>query len=144
MDRLTKILFTTSAKVVGGRNGHVTSESGRFDIEVAKPESMGGLGGDDKSNPEEFFACGYAACFGGAMEHVASTRKLEIEKPEVQAQVSFGLCDSGVAVAVHLNGKISNLDDEMVMDIMTEAHEKVCPYSKATRGNIEVTLGLLS
>jgi Ohr subfamily peroxiredoxin len=143
MDKLNKVLFTTSAKVVGGRNGHVTSKSGLFDIEVAKPKSMGGPGGDDKSNPEEFFACGYAACFGGAMEHVAETRKLEISKPEVQAKVSFGLTDSGVAIAVQLNGQIENIDDEVVLDIMKEAHEKVCPYSKATRGNIEVTLGLL-
>ena len=143
MDKLNKVLFTTSAKVVGGRNGHVTSESGLFDIDVAKPEAMGGPGGADKSNPEEFFACGYAACFGGAMEHVASTRKLDIGKPEVEAKVSFGVTESGVAIAVHLNGKLAGFEDDVVMDIMTEAHEKVCPYSKATRGNIEVTLGLL-
>ena len=142
MDKLNKVLYSVFATAVDGRNGHVVSESGRLDYKLAKPESMGGPGGDH-TNPEELFACGYAACFGGAMEYVAAQREIEIETPSVRANVHFGATDSGVALAVNIDAKIPNLSDELVHEIMNEAHEKVCPYSKATRGNIEVTLGLL-
>ena len=142
MEKLNKVLYTTHATAVDGRAGHVTSESGRLDFDLAKPESMGGTG-DDRTNPEELFACGYAACFGGAIEHVAKTRKLDIGSPTVKAEVSFGLNDSGVGLGVKIYGKINNVDKATAMDIMNEAHEKVCPYSKATRGNIEVEIGLM-
>lgn len=142
MEKLNKVLYTISATAVDGRDGKVKSESGRMDLDLAKPESMGGPGGD-KVNPEELFACGYAACFGGAVEYVAKTRGVDVGSPTVKVSVSFGATDSGVGLAAKIEGGMSNVDDDTAMDIMREAHEKVCPYSKATRGNIEVTLGLL-
>ncbi len=142
MEKLNKVLYTTSATATNGRTGDVKSESGRLDFKLAKPESMGGSG-EDRTNPEELFACGYAACFGGAIEHVAKTRKLDVGSPEVKATVHFGLNDSGVGLAVDIRGRMENVDDDTALDILNEAHEKVCPYSKATRGNIEVTIGLL-
>ncbi len=142
MDILNKILYTARATTVGGRNGHVASESGRLEFDLSKPAAAGGPGGD-KTNPEELFACGYSACFGGAIEYVAGTRKLEIESPEVQAEVNFGLIEGGVALSVNLNARIKGVSDEVAMELMNEAHEKVCPYSKATRGNVEVTLNLM-
>ncbi len=142
MEKLNKVLYTISATATEGRTGHVESETGRLKFDLAKPETMGGSGAD-RTNPEEMFACGYAACFGGAMEHVAKTRNLDAGAPTVQATVHFGLNDSGVGLGVDIRGHMENLDDETVLSVMNEAHEKVCPYSKATRGNIEVTVGLL-
>jgi len=142
MEKLNKVLYETSATAVDGREGHVKSESGRLDFTLSKPEGMGG-GGEDRANPEELFAAGYAACFGGAIEHVAKERGVDVGSPQVKAQVQFGLNDSGVGLAVQITGKMENVNDETALDIMNEAHEKVCPYSKATRGNIEVTIGLM-
>ena len=142
MEKLNKVLYTTHATAVNGRTGSVSSESGRLKFDLAKPESMGGSG-ENKTNPEELFACGYAACFGGAIEHVASERKLKISKPEVRAEVNFGLTDSGVGLGVKISARMEGVDDDVALEIINEAHEKVCPYSKATRGNIEVQIELM-
>lgn len=142
MDKINKVLYSIQAESTGGREGDVASETGRLSFSLEKPETMGGKGGD-ATNPEELFACGYAACFGGAVEYVASQRKVDIGSPTITAKVHFGLADSGVALAVDIRGKMENVDDATALEIMNEAHEQVCPYSKATRGNIEVSIGLM-
>lgn len=143
MDKINKVLYSIQAESTDGREGNVASESGRLSFKLAKPETMGGSGDPESTNPEELFACGYAACFGGAVEYVAQQRKIDIGSPTIQAKVHFGLAESGVALAVDIRGKMDNVDDVTALEIMNEAHEQVCPYSKATRGNIDVTIGLI-
>ena len=142
MEELNKVLYTARATAVDGREGRVTSESGRLVFDLAKPESMGGTG-ENRTNPEELFACGYAACFGGAIEYVASQKGMDIGSIEVKAHVDFGLTGSGVGLGVTIESRIGGVDDETTAELMQAAHEQVCPYSKATRGNINVQLGLL-
>lgn len=131
-----QIIYSTKATATGGRNGHVQSEDGALNIEVKTPAP-----GATALNPETLFAGGYAACFGSALEGILKKEKVEASGfPSITAEVSLGKNDSGAyALSVKLVGEIPGLDQQQTSDLMRKAHE-VCPYSNATRNNIEVVL----
>ncbi len=133
------IVYRATANATGdGRNGHATSEDGILDLDLRVPEEMGGPGG--ATNPEQLFAAGYAACFHSAIKVVAGRDKLDVEGTEVSATVGIGATDSGgFGLAVELDVVVPNLDREAAEALVAKAHE-VCPYSNATRGNIDVQL----
>lgn len=131
-------LYTAVATSVGGRNGHVRSSDGILDLEVKPPKEMGGPGGS-YTNPEQLFAAGYSACFGSALNHVALLKKKKIES-SVTAKVSIGnKKDDGFQLAVEMDVHIPGIDQNEAEELVKEAHQ-VCPYSNATRNNVEVTL----
>ncbi len=135
-----KALYTAHASTTGGRAGHTKTDDGVIDLALSTPKSMGGPGATGASNPEQLFAAGYSACFGGAVELMARQRKLAIEPVQVSGDVTFGVEDSGAfRLAVTLTTKIPGQPKAVVEELVKAAHE-VCPYSRATRGNIEVTL----
>jgi lipoyl-dependent peroxiredoxin len=132
------ILYTAAATATGGREGHVTSSDGILDIDVRVPKEMGGTGG--AANPEQLFAAGYAACFDSALSHVIRAAKITAGTTEVTARVGIGKNDAGgFSLAVELHARIPDVDLATAQDLITKAHQ-VCPYSNATRGNIEVKL----
>jgi Ohr subfamily peroxiredoxin len=135
-------MYTTTATATGdGRNGHVTSEDGLLDVDVRIPKEMGGSGG--ATNPEELFAAGYAACFHSALKFVGGADKVDLTGSEVSASVSIGQLDTGgFGLAVALDVHIPGLDPELAMTLVEKAHQ-TCPYSNATRGNIEVDLKVI-
>ncbi|MFQ3545124.1 organic hydroperoxide resistance protein [Halobacillus rhizosphaerae] len=133
---MSKVLFTSQATAKGGRNGHVKSDDGLIDLNLAMP----GEGEEKGSNPEQLFAATYAACYDGALNLVASNKKKEIES-QITADVSFlkDEADNGFKIGVVLNAEINGVSQEEAEELTQEAH-KVCPYSKATRGNIDVEI----
>jgi Ohr subfamily peroxiredoxin len=133
------ILYTATAASTGdARNGHVQSDDGNIDLEVRTPKEMGGDGG--ATNPEQLFAAGYAACFHSALKLVAARAKADATDSEVVADVSIGdNGQGGFGLAVELEVTLVNLERAEAEELVRQAHE-VCPYSNATRGNIEVTL----
>jgi Ohr subfamily peroxiredoxin len=133
------VLYTATATATGdGRNGHATSEDGVLDLDLRIPKAMGGAGG--ATNPEQLFAVGYAACFHSALKVVAGRDQLDVSGSEVSATVGIGATDAGgFALAVDLDVSIPTLDRAAAEQLVAKAHE-VCPYSNATRGNIDVTL----
>ncbi len=132
-------LYTASAVATGdGRNGHVQSTDGLVDTDVRTPTELGGPGG--ATNPEQLFAAGYAACFHSALKLVAGQAKADTTDSEVVADVSLGANDNGgFGLAVQLEVTLPAIEREQAEQLVAKAHE-VCPYSNATRGNIEVTL----
>lgn len=131
-------LYTAVATSVGGRNGKVKSSDGVLDFEVKPPKEMGGPGGA-YTNPEQLFAAGYSACFGSALNHVALLQRKRID-PTVTAKVSIGKkADGGFQLAVEMDVLIPGFDQKDAEELVKEAHQ-VCPYSNATRNNVEVTL----
>ena len=133
-------LYTAEATARGGREGEVVSDDGVLDLELAMPKELGGPGGD-KSNPEQLFAAGYAACFHSALKRVAGQQKVDVSGSEITARVTLGLDDQGFGIGATLVGRFPNLDAEQGGALMDAAHA-VCPYSRATRGNVEVVLEL--
>ena len=132
-----KTLYTAIATVHGGREGHVKSDDGVLDLDLRIPKSMGGPGGAG-SNPEQLFAAGYAACFESALRLVARTQKKPLKDAHVTARVSLNATDDGKYVlAVELEGRIEGVEKDQAQALMDAAHQ-VCPYSNATRGNIQV------
>ena len=137
-----KNLYKTKVTTQGGRNGHTRSEDGILDMELKKPKGLGGEGGD-YSNPEQLFAAGYSACYGSALEVVAKEHKVELGDYSVTATVKLGKTDSGnLQLSVILDSYIPGVDVETGEKLVNQAHE-ICPYSRATRDNIDVTLNLL-
>ena len=132
-------LYTTEAIATGGgRNGHVRTADGRVDMDLAIPAEMGGSG--DGANPEQLFAAGYAACFHSALKLVAGSMKVDTTDSAVVADVSLGRNDDGgFGLAVRLEVALPAVDPEVARQVIEQAHQ-VCPYSNATRGNVEVTL----
>ncbi len=132
-------LYTAVASSTGnGRNGHVRSSDGLLEADLAVPKEMGGPGG--ATNPEQLFAAGYAACFHSALKGVARGWTIDVTDSAVTAEVGIGPLDGGryglsVALLVELSGI-----DQVTADELVEAAHQVCPYSNATRGNVEVTL----
>ncbi len=130
-------LYTAEASAKGGRDGHARSSDGVIDVDLQAPKEMGGRGGD-ASNPEQLFAAGYAACFQGALGVVARQEKLDVSDSTITAKVSIGKDDTGgFGLAVSLVGSLPGIDKAKAEELMEKAHQ-VCPYSKATRGNIDV------
>ncbi|MUP44204.1 Ohr family peroxiredoxin [Gramella sp. BOM4] len=137
-----KNLYKTTVTTQGGRNGHTRSEDGILDMELKKPKGLGGPGGN-YSNPEQLFAAGYSACYGSALEHVAEKHKIDLGDYSVTATVKLGVTDKeNLQLTVILDSYIPGVDVETGEKLVNEAHE-VCPYSRATRDNIDVTLNLL-
>jgi Ohr subfamily peroxiredoxin len=134
-----KTLYTAEALATGaGRDGHGRSSDGRLDLDLAIPKEMGGSG--NGTNPEQLFAVGYAACFHSALHHVARDAKADVTDSSVGARVSIGQIDNGgFGLAVELEVTLPNLDHDTAVELTEKAHQ-VCPYSNATRGNIDVTL----
>lgn len=136
-----KPLYTAVATARGGRQGEVVSDDGVLDLVLAHPKELGGPDSDEHTNPEQLFAAGYAACFHSALTRVAKDRGLDVEPSEITAKVSLGREDGVFGLAVTLVGALPTLDPLQGEELMAAAHQ-VCPYSRATRGNIEVVLEL--
>ncbi|MDT4893061.1 MAG: lipoyl-dependent peroxiredoxin [Pseudonocardiales bacterium] len=133
---LTEIVYTSEASAKGGRTGHVHSSDGVIDLDLGKPGSQA----NPKANPETLFAAGYAACFQGALAARAKGQDIDTSDSTVTADVSLGkTADGGVGLAVTLKVEIPGVDRAKAEELVALAHE-TCPYSKATRGNIPVTL----
>ncbi|MDP9466327.1 MAG: organic hydroperoxide resistance protein [Actinomycetota bacterium] len=134
-------LYTAVATAGGGREGEVVSDDGVLDLRLERPTELGGPGGDF-TNPEQLFAAGYAACFHSALKRVAEQQGLDVELSEITAKVTLGLEeDKAFGLAVTLTAALPTLDPPDGEKLMHDAHQ-VCPYSRATRGNIQVTLEL--
>ncbi|PEZ10413.1 Ohr subfamily peroxiredoxin [Bacillus sp. AFS018417] len=135
-------LYTATVKATGGRNGKVISEDGVLNLDVKMPKALGGMGGE-ATNPEQLFAAGYAACFDSALQLVIRTKRVKAESTEVTAHVAIGKdTDGGFGLAVTLDVRVAGVSHEEATQLVEAAHG-VCPYSKATRGNMEVTLNVL-
>lgn len=133
-----KALYKTTALSTGGRGGKVTVENSPLVFEMSPPAEMGGT--KPGTNPEQLFAAGYAACFGSALQHVVRERKLHIPAPSVRLTVGIDKDESGgFFLSADIVALVTGVDQVTADDIAKEAHT-VCPYSKATRGNIEVTV----
>jgi len=135
------ILYTAVATAVGdGRDGSVRSSDGLIDVNLAVPSEMGGQGG--ATNPEQLFAAGYAACFHNALRRVARRANADVTASEVTARVGLGTAGGGTfGLAVTLEVSLPGVDPETARRLVDTAHQ-VCPYSNATRGNIDVNLVL--
>ena len=136
---LEKRLYTAVATATSGRDGRATTDDGVLDVVLAPPRAMGGSGGG--TNPEQLFAAGYAACFGSAATLVARKQKLDAGPIAVTAQVSLGPVGAAFGLAVVLEVSVPGLPRDQAEALVKKAHE-VCPYSNATRGNIEVEVRL--
>lgn len=134
-----KSLYTTGATATGGRNGHVKSENGIIDLQVRYPKALGGAN-EDYANPEMLFAAGYSACFDSALNLVIKNEKIQTGETTVTAKVSIGQIENGgFGLAVELHANIPSTTMKQAQALIEKAHQ-VCPYSNATRGNIEVKL----
>jgi len=134
-------LFTASATATGGRNGHTEASDGSVKADLSVPKAMGGPGKPHTTTPEHLFAAGYAACFGGALDFVGKQQKKDATKARVTADVSIGPREGGgFGLAVKLHVEDASLPQAELAALAKEAHEKICPYSNATRGNVDVQL----
>ena len=132
-------LYTTRATVVGGREGHARSEDGLLDVQLSMPKSLGGK--ETGTNPEQLFAAGYAACFQSAMAHVARTQKIPLTGSTVTGQVGLASAGAGFALVVALEVETQGLSQADAEALVVTAHQ-VCPYSNATRGNVDVAISV--
>jgi osmotically inducible protein OsmC len=134
---MTDAIYTAHAHAVGGRQGTAKSDDGHLDVKLAFPKSMGGDGAG--TNPEQLFAAGYSACFLGALGLVARTQGVKLGEHSLDSEVDLIKDDTSFHVGVRLTLNAPELDRETAEKLLHAAHE-VCPYSKATRGNIDVEL----
>ena len=138
MNKLDKVLYTARAHTTGGREGESRSDDGRLDVKLTSP---GGSG--QGTNPEQLFAAGYSACFLGAMKAVAGKQKIALPaETSIAADVGIGPIPQGFGLQVALHVTVPGMDREAAKKLVDAAHQ-VCPYSNATRGNIEVTLDVV-
>jgi len=140
--KLDKVLYTAHATSTGGREGTSKSSDGVLDLKLTTPKEMGGNGAVG-TNPEQLFAAGYSACFIGAMKYVAMTQKIALPADtSINADVGIGPIPAGFGIQVAMNISIPGMDKAEAEKLVQAAHQ-VCPYSNATRGNIEVTLKVI-
>jgi Ohr subfamily peroxiredoxin len=133
-----KVLYTARTRTVGGREGQSRSDDGRLDVKLDRPGAPG-----NGTNPEQLFAAGWSACFEGALAFVASERKVRLPaETAIDAEVDLRRGDDGFSIAARLNVSIPGVDGELARELVDAAHE-TCPYSKATRGNIDVEINLV-
>src|SRR4051812_26245842 len=138
MDKI-KPLFTATATAVGGRNGHTETSDGVVKADLSVPKEMGGPGKPGTTTPEHLFAAGYAACFGGALDLVAKQHKADARNAKITCSVSIGpRGGGGFGLAVRLDVEDKSVPQADLAAYAKEAHEKICPYSHATRGNVDV------
>ena len=141
MDTIEKVVYTAKAHTTGGRDGATRSDDGLLDVKLSPPKAMGGAG--TATNPEQLFAAGYSACFMGAMRHVAGMKKIAVPADaSIDAEVDIGPIPQGFGVAVRMAIALPGMDRAVAQDLINTAHG-VCPYSNATRGNIDVQLTLV-
>ncbi|MGW6484442.1 organic hydroperoxide resistance protein [Streptomyces sp. NPDC055059] len=133
------VVYTAVATAEKGRDGRVSTDDGKLDVVVNPPKEQGGSGAG--TNPEQLFAAGYSACFQGALAVVARQENADISGSTVTAHVGIGKNDEGFGLIVEISAKIPNVDEATAKSLVEKAHQ-VCPYSKATRGNITVTLSV--
>jgi lipoyl-dependent peroxiredoxin len=136
---MTTVYSVEALSTGGGRDGRVTTADGRIDFEMRMPTELGGSG--DGFNPEQLFAAGYAACFHSALNSVARQRKLKLPDSSVGARVELVNGDDGLVLAVRLEVVIPSETLEVAQELADAAH-KLCPYSRATNGNIDVTISV--
>jgi Ohr subfamily peroxiredoxin len=137
---LEKVLYTAHATSIGGRgDGTARSSDGMLDVKIAHPKELGGNG--QGTNPEQMFAAGYSSCFLGAMKAVVAREKLSLPREtSIAAEVDFGpRMGGGYGIGVRMAINVPGMDKAKVQELVTAAHQ-VCPYSNATRGNVDVTL----
>jgi osmotically inducible protein OsmC len=140
--KIEKILYTAQATATGGREGQASSSDKALDVKLTTPKELGGAGGNG-TNPEQLFAAGYAACFIGATKLVASQQKLALPAGfNITAKVGIGQIPAGFGIEVELAIALPGLDRAAAQALIEKAHQ-VCPYSNATRGNIDVRLTLV-
>ena len=138
--KIEKVLYKANATATGGRDGTAVSSDGLLNVKLAPPKELGGMGG--ATNPEQLFAAGYSACFMGTMKHVAGMKKLTIPADaNVNATVGIGQIPAGFGIETQLVVSLPGMDRAVAQDLIDAAHQ-VCPYSNATRGNIEVGVTL--
>lgn len=132
-------IYTAHALATGGRDGIAKSDDGHLQVKLSVPKEMGGAGGDG-TNPEQLFAAGYAACFIGAIKFVAGKEKITVSNDiSIQSAVGIGAIPNGFGICVELKILIPGLAKDVAQSLVEKAHQ-VCPYSNATRGNIDVKL----
>ena len=137
MKKLEKIIYTAKAKSTGGREGISESNDGRLKVSLSTPKALGGNDGPG-TNPEQLFAAGYSACFIGALKVAAAKAKTKLpDNLYVESQVGIGPIEIGFGIKVDMHVVLPGLNSEVANSIVTNAHQ-ICPYSNATRGNIEV------
>ncbi|AJI81538.1 organic hydroperoxide resistance protein [Yersinia enterocolitica] len=138
---IEKVVYRAKAKAMGGRDGRATSSDGVLDVKLGVPKEMGGAGGA-VTNPEQLFAAGYSACFLGALKFVASKEKVKIpDDASIEGTVGIGAIPTGFGIEVQLDISLPGIERSVAEDLVKKAHV-VCPYSNATRGNIDVTLNI--
>lgn len=143
MHTLQQRVYTGTATSTGGREGTATSDDGKLSLTLSTPKELGGAGGEG-TNPEQMFAAGYSACFIGALKHIAASQKLKLaDDISVTGEVAIGPIEQGFAIAVKLTVDLKDIPREQAEKLVATAHQ-VCPYSNATRGNIEVDISLAS
>jgi len=140
---ISKILYTATATVHGGREGHAKSDDGVLDLQLVVPKGLGGPGGHG-SNPEQLFAAGYAACFEGAVRFVARQKGVTLKDASVTAHVGIGPREpTGFGIAVKLEVSLPGVERAVAQELVDTAHRDICPYSHATRGNVDVDITLV-
>ena len=138
---IEKVLYTATATATGGREGRATSSDNVLDVQLSTPRELGGAGGPG-TNPEQLFAAGYSACFLGALKFVAAKQKVALPvDATVTGQVGIGQIPTGFGIQAKLTIAAPGIDRDTLQALVDQAHI-VCPYSNATRGNINVTLVL--
>lgn len=138
--KVEKVLYKAQATVTGGRDGRAVSSDGLLDVKLSPPKELGGAGG--ATNPEQLFAAGYSACFMGAMKHVAGIDKITVPADaSIAATVGIGQIPAGFGIEVQMVVSLPGMERAAAQALVDKAHQ-VCPYSNATRGNIEVAITL--
>ena len=145
MSGLERILYSAVATADMGRDGRVATDDGRLVVGLSKPPGMGGKQDDGGTNPEQLFAAGYAGCFHGALLFHAKAADVDAEGSNVTATVHIGRLadDGGLGLAVELAVRVPGVEPDVLAGLIAKAHES-CPYSRATRGNIEVTISTIT
>ena len=139
---IEKVLYRATAKATGGRDGRAVSSDGVLDVKLTTPKELGG-GGGSGTNPEQLFAAGYSACFLGAIKFVAAKEKIQIPQDvSIEGNVGIGPIPTGFGIEVELKISLPGMDKAAARALVDKAHI-VCPYSNATRGNIDVRLTLV-
>ncbi len=140
--KIEKPIYSAHVSSTGGRDGRAVSSDRNLDIKLSTPKELGGLGGEG-SNPEQLFAAGYSACFLNAIKFVAGKAKIKCpDSAKVEARVGIGALSTGFGLEVDLRIHLPDTPHETVKDLVQQAH-KVCPYSNATRNNINVNLEII-
>ena len=142
MDKIEKVLYRASAKATGGREGQAVSSDQILNVKLTTPKELGGAGGNG-TNPEQLFAAGYSACFLGAMKFVAMQNKIQLPADtSITGEVGIGPIPQGFGIEVQLNISVPGMEKQEARALVDKAHQ-VCPYSNATRGNIDVRLNVV-